>query len=155
MALPIVTAIAAVATTFGVLDMVSHAVTVPTFGPELAALVGLGVGIDYALFVVTRYRAALHGGAAPQQAVGTAMAISGRAVVFAGSTVVLSLLGLFLLGLPFIYGAALGAIIAVLLVMAASLTLLPAGLGFAGTSIDRLRIGRRHRSDHASGITQG
>jgi len=155
MALPIVTAVAAVATTFGVLDVVSHAVTVPTFGPELAALVGLGVGIDYALFVVTRYRAALHGGAAPQQAVVTAMAISGRAVVLAGSTVVLSLLGLFLLGLPFIYGAALGAIIAVALVMAASLTLLPAGLGFAGTSIDRLRIGRRHRSDHTSGITQG
>src|SRR5258708_27771661 len=83
------------------------------------------------------------------------MATSGRAVVFAGSTVVLSLLGLFLLGLPFIYGAALGAIIAVLLVMAASLTLLPAGLGFAGTSIDRLRIGPRHRADHSSGITPG
>ena len=155
MALPIATAVAAVTTTFGVLDVVSHAVTIPTFGPELAALVGLGVGIDYALFVVTRYRAALHAGAAPQQAVVTAMAVSGRAVVFAGSTVVLSLLGLFLLGLPFIYGAALGAIIAVLLVMAASVTLLPAALGFAGTGIDRLRAGRRPGTEPPSGITHG
>jgi RND superfamily putative drug exporter len=151
MALPIVTAIAAVSTTFGVLDVLSHAVTVPSFGPELAALVGLGVGIDYALFVVTRYRAVLHTGAAPQQAVVIAMAVSGRAVVFAGSTVVLSLLGLFLLGLPFIYGAALGAIIAVALVMAASVTLLPAGLGFAGASIDRLRIDRRSPPVHRQG----
>jgi RND superfamily putative drug exporter len=129
MILPIATAIVAVTVTFGALDVASHAVTVPSFGPELAALVGLGVGIDYALFVVTRYRSALGAGAAPQQAVVTAMAVSGRAVVLAGSTVVLSLLGLFLLGLPFIYGAALGAIIAVLLVMAASLTLLPAAWG--------------------------
>jgi RND superfamily putative drug exporter len=155
MALPIVTAIAAVSTTFGALDVLSHAVTVPSFGPELAALVGLGVGIDYALFVVTRYRAMLHAGAAPQQAVATAMAVSGRAVVFAGTTVVLSLLGLFLLGLPFIYGAALGAIIAVALVMAASVTLLPAGLGFAGTGIDRLRVGRRPRPVSPAGTTQG
>jgi MMPL family protein len=84
----------------------------------------LGVGIDYALFVVTRYRAGLRAGSAPAEAVVAAMTTSGRVVVFAGSTVVLSLLGLFLLGLPFIYGATLGAIIAVLLVMAASVTLL-------------------------------
>jgi putative drug exporter of the RND superfamily len=143
MLLPILTAIVAVAATFGLLDLLSHRVTVPSFAPELAALVGLGVGIDYALFVITRYRTALRAGSAPADAVVTAMATSGRAVVFAGSTVVLSLLGLFLLGLPFIYGAALGAIIAVLLVMAASVTLLPAALGFAGAGIDRLRIGRR------------
>jgi putative drug exporter of the RND superfamily len=143
MLLPIATAVVAVAASFGLLDLLSHDVTVPSFAPELAALVGLGVGIDYALFVITRYRTALRAGSAPPDAVVTAMATSGRAVVFAGSTVVLSLLGLFLLGLPFIYGAALGAIIAVLLVMAASVTLLPAALGFAGTGIDRLRIGRR------------
>jgi len=153
MLLPIITAIVALAATFGVLDLLSHQLTVPSFAPELAALVGLGVGIDYALFVVTRYRAALHAGSSPQDAVVTAMATAGRAVVFAGSTVVLSLLGLFLLGLPFIYGAALGAIIAVLLVMAASMTLLPAALGFAGTGIDRLRVGRRRRvPDPAQGF---
>jgi RND superfamily putative drug exporter len=80
------------------------------------------------------------------------MTTSGRAVVFAGSTVVLSLLGLFLLGLPFIYGAALGAIIAVLLVMTASVTLLPAALGFVGTGVDRLRVGRRPRPERAGGF---
>ena len=151
MVLPIVTAIVAVATSFGLLDLLSHGVTVPSFAPELAALVGLGVGIDYALFVVTRYRGARDAGSAPEDAVVTAMATSGRAVVFAGSTVVLSLLGLFLLGLPFIYGAALGAIIAVLLVMTASVTLLPAALGFAGANIDRLRVGRRRPGQVSAG----
>jgi putative drug exporter of the RND superfamily len=155
MALPIVTAITAVGASFAVLDLLSHQVTVPSFAPELAALVGLGVGIDYALFVVTRYRGALREGSAPGDAVVTAMATSGRAVVFAGSTVVLSLLGLFLLGLPFIYGAALGAIIAVLLVMTASVTLLPALLGFVGTGIDRLRVGRRRRPDRVPDVTHG
>jgi len=149
MVLPVVTAIVAVATSFGLLDLLSH---LPSFAPELAALVGLGVGIDYALFVVTRYRGARDAGAEPEDAVVTAMATSGRAVVFAGSTVVLSLLGLFLLGLPFIYGAALGAVIAVLLVMMASVTLLPAALGFAGANIDRLRVGRR-RVSGSSGRT--
>jgi RND superfamily putative drug exporter len=143
MILPIVTAVVAVATTFGVLDLLSHRLTVPNFGPELAALVGLAVGIDYALFVVSRYRSSLHAGSDPERAVRAAMATSGRAVVFAGSTVVLSLFGLFLLGLPFIYGAALGTIVAVLLVMIASVTLLPAALGFAGHNIDRLHVGRR------------
>jgi putative drug exporter of the RND superfamily len=154
MVLPIVTAVVAVGASFGALDLLSHQVTVPSFAPELAALVGLGVGIDYALFVVTRYRDALGAGSGPHAAVVTAMATSGRAVVFAGSTVVLSLLGLFLLGLPFIYGAALGAIIAVLLVMIASMTLLPAMLGFTGTGIDRLRVGRRRHPQDPS-LTQG
>lgn len=143
MALPIASAIVGVATTFGLLDLLSHAMAVPSFGPELAALVGLGVGIDYALFIVTRYRAALRSGAGPEDAVAEAMDTSGRAVVFAGSTVVLSLFGLFLLGLPFMYGAAVGTILAVILVMTASITLLPAALGFVGLNIDRLHVGRR------------
>jgi putative drug exporter of the RND superfamily len=151
MILPIVTAVVAVAATFGVLDLLSHRLTVPNFAPELAALVGLAVGIDYALFVVSRYRNLLHAGSDPEQAVRGAMATSGRAVVFAGSTVVLSLFGLFLLGLPFIYGAALGTIVAVLLVMVASVTLLPAALGFAGHNIDRLHVGRRRTAGSESG----
>src|SRR5947208_12276572 len=155
MALPIVTAIVAVASSFGILDLLSHQLTVPSFAPELAALVGLGVGIDYALCVVTRYRQGLRAGSAPADAVAAAMTTSGRAVVFAGSTVTAPLLGLFLLGLPFIYGAALGAIIAVALVMAASVTLLPAGLGFAGASIDRLRIDRRSPPGSPAGAAQG
>ena len=143
MALPIAIALVAVAITFGLLDLLSHALLVPSFGPELAALVGLAVGIDYALFIVTRYRRYLRVGATPEEAVAASMPTSGRAVVFAGATVVLSLLGLFILGLPFIYGAALGTIAVVVLVMAASVTLLPAALGFVGAGIDRLHVGRR------------
>jgi putative drug exporter of the RND superfamily len=142
MLLPIASAILGVAVTFGAVDLISHVLIVPTFAPELAALVGLGVGIDYALFVVTRYRSSLHEGSRPETAVTAAMATSGRAVLFAGSTVVISLLGLFLLGLPFIYGAALAAVIAVLVVMTASMTLLPAALGFAGRNIDRFGVRR-------------
>jgi RND superfamily putative drug exporter len=145
MILPIASALAAVACTFGVLDVISHTLTVPSFAPELAALVGLGVGIDYALFIVTRYRSALADGAHPHAAVTSAMATSGRAVLFAGITVVLSLLGLFLLDLPFIYGASLGAVTAVLATVAAAMTLLPAALGFAGANIDR--FGLRARRD--------
>ena len=84
MVLPIVTAVVAVGASFGVLDLLSHQVTVPSFAPELAALVGLGVGIDYALFVVTRYRSALREGSAPPDAVVAAMATSGRAAFRAG-----------------------------------------------------------------------
>lgn len=144
MAIPLVIAIVALASTFGLLDLLSHRMAVPTFGPELAALIGLAVGIDYALFMVTRYRSALREGVSPEMAVVTSVSTAGRAVVFAGTTVVLSLIGLFLLGLPFIYGAAVGTIIAVALVLIASITLLPALLGFAGRNIDSLRVGRRH-----------
>src|SRR5438270_1024134 len=143
MAIPIVIAVVAVASTFGLLDLLSHDMAVPSFGPELAALIGLAVGIDYALFMVTRYRSALQDGVAPEEAVVVSLSTTGRAVVFAGTTVVLSLVGLLLLGLPFIYGAAVGTIIAVSLVLLASITLLPALLGFAGRNIDALRVGLR------------
>ena len=140
MGLPILTALIAIAIAFGVLDFISRAVTVPTFGSELAAMIGIGVGIDYALFVVTRYRQGLHGGMDPHGAVVTALSTSGRAVLFAGCTVVISLLGMFLLGVGFVVGLALGAIAAVLLVMAGALTLIPALLGFAGYAIDRFHV---------------
>jgi len=107
-------------------------VTVPTFGTELAAMIGIGVGIDYALFIVTTYRQRLHEGDEPRAATMRAAATSGRAVLFAGCTVVISLLGMLLLGASFVYGLAFGAIAAVVLVMAAALTLLPAVLGFTG-----------------------
>jgi RND superfamily putative drug exporter len=140
MGLPIVTALFGIAISFGVLDFLSRGLTVPTFGAELAAMIGLGVGIDYALFVVTRYRTGLQEGLSPEQAVIASLETSGRAVFFAGCTVVISLLGMFLLGLPFIYGLALGAIGAVVLVMGSALTLLPALLGFTGLAIDRLHV---------------
>jgi len=140
MGLPIITAIFGIAVAFAVLDLLSHVVTTPTFAPEIMAMIGLGVGIDYALFVVTRYRAGLSEKRGPRDAVAISLATSGRAVLFAGTTVIISLLGLFLLQLPFMRGLAVGAISAVLLVMLAAVTLLPAMLGFSGRAIDNLRI---------------
>jgi putative drug exporter of the RND superfamily len=138
--LPILTALFGLAISGGVLDLISHGRIVPSFAPALAALLGIGVGIDYALFIVTRYRERLAAGDEPEAAVVTAVSTAGRAVLFAGSTVVVSLLGLFLVGLPYIVGAALGAMSAVLLVMTAALTLLPAVLGLLGSRIDRIAL---------------
>jgi RND superfamily putative drug exporter len=153
MGLPILTALFGVALAFGIIDFMSHGLVVPTFGSELAAMIGIGVGIDYALFIVTRYRQGLHDRLSPAAATVTSLATSGRAVLFAGSTVVISLLGMFLLGLPFIYGLALGAIAAVILVMACALTLLPALLGFAGRAIDRFHVPRFFHHGEDTGHT--
>ena len=142
MGLPIITALFGIAVAFAVLDLLSHVVTTPIFAPEIMAMIGLGVGIDYALFVVTRYRQGLAEGRDPREAVAVSLATSGRAVVFAGCTVILSLLGLFILQLPFMRGLAIGAIAAVVLVMLAATTLLPAMIGFAGRAIDKLAIKR-------------
>jgi RND superfamily putative drug exporter len=153
MGLPILTALFGVALAFGLIDFMSHGLVVPTFGSELAAMIGIGVGIDYALFIVTRYRQGLHDGLSPAAASVTSLATSGRAVLFAGCTVVISLLGMFLLGLPFIYGLALGAIAAVVLVMGCALTLLPALLGFAGRAIDRYHVPRFFHHGEDTGHT--
>jgi RND superfamily putative drug exporter len=152
MGLPILTALFGIAIAFGVLNFLSHVFVVPTFGGELAALIGLGAGIDYALFITTRYRQGLHDGMTPRDAVGTAMTTTGRAVFFAGWTVVISLFGLFLLGLTFVYGLALGAIAGVVLVLGAALSLLPAVLGFVGSGIDRFHVPRiLHRGRETTG----
>jgi putative drug exporter of the RND superfamily len=140
MGLPIVTALLGIGVGYAVIAFLSHGLVVPTFSPALAAMIGLGVGIDYALFIVTRYRQALRDGVEPRRAVIHAADTSGRAVLFAGCTVVISLLGLMLLDASFVYGVAVAAVVAVLLVLAGSLTLLPALLGFAGGAIDRLRV---------------
>jgi putative drug exporter of the RND superfamily len=145
MGLPIVTALFGIGVGVGIVSLLSRWLIVPSFGTELAAMIGIGVGIDYALFIVTRYRQGLAEGRDPRAAVIRALDTSGRAVLFAGCTVVISLLGMLLLGQPFVYGLAFGAIAAVLLVMSASLTLLPALLGFAGTKIDRLSIPFLHQ----------
>ncbi len=140
MGLPIMTALFGIAIAFAVLDLLSHVITTPTFAPEIMAMIGLGVGIDYALFIVTRYRNGLAEGRDPRQAAAVSLATSGRSVVFAGTTVILSLLGLFILQLPFMRGLAVGAISAVVLVMLAATTLLPAMLGFSGRAIDKLHV---------------
>jgi putative drug exporter of the RND superfamily len=140
MGLPILTALVGVGLGAGILVALSHLITVPTFGPDMMIMIGLGVGIDYALFVVTRYRQEIAGRRPPRAATIAALSTAGRAVLFAGVTVVIALLGLFVVGLPFMDGLAAATIVAVGLVLVAALTLLPAIFGFAGTAIDRLRL---------------
>ena len=109
----------------------------PDFTSAMVAMIGLGVGIDYALFIVTRYREALHAGLdASRTAIAEAIDTSGRAVIFAGTTVIISLLGLSLMGLAFVTGVAIASAIGVLMMVIASLTLLPALLGWVGARID-------------------
>ncbi len=140
MGLPIGVAIAGVATGLGLINLLSNAITMPDFAIQIGAMIGLGVGIDYALFIVTRYRNALHDGHRPDQAVGIAIDTAGRAVVFAGLTVVVSLLGMLLIGLPFISGLGIGAATTVAITMVASITLLPALLGMVGERVEVSRV---------------
>ena len=99
--------------------LVSNVQSMPDFAPQLTAMIGLGVGIDYALFIVTRYREGLHAGLEPEDATAAAVDTSGRAVLFAGTTVIISLMGLYLMGLPFVRGLATGAALGVLVMMVA------------------------------------
>jgi putative drug exporter of the RND superfamily len=140
MGLPIITALFGLGIGIALLELVTHLLTVPTFAPEMAAMIGIGVGIDYALFIATRYRQGLFEGRTPRDAVIASLMTSGRSVLFAGSTVVISLFGLFLIGQAYMIGLATACIVAVLLVLLAALTLLPALLGFSGTAIDRLHV---------------
>jgi putative drug exporter of the RND superfamily len=140
MGLPIMTALFGLGIGIALLELVTHLLVVPNFSPEMAAMIGIGVGIDYALFIVTRYRQGIFEGREPRDAVVTSLMTSGRSVSFAGGTVVISLFGLFLIGQPYMIGLATACIAAVLMVLIAALTLLPAMLGFAGGAIDKLHI---------------
>ena len=140
MGLPIITALFGLGIGVALLELVTHFLVVPNFSPEMAAMIGIGVGIDYALFIVTRYRQGIFEGRDPRDAVVTSLMTSGRSVLFAGGTVVISLFGLFLIGQPYMIGLATACIAAVLMVLVAALTLLPAMLGFAGSAIDKLHI---------------
>ena len=152
MGLPIMTALFGIGIGLALVNLLARVLDVPSFAPQVTAMIGIGVGIDYALFIATRYRESLHAGADPETAVVYALDTSGRAVLFAGSTVVISLLGLFLIGVSFIRGLAIGASLAVLFVMAAAVTLLPAVLGFVGRTIDKFALpgARRTRPVEAS-----
>jgi RND superfamily putative drug exporter len=140
MGLPIMTALFGIGIGLAIVNLLAKVIDVPSFAPQVTAMIGIGVGIDYALFIATRYRESLHDGAEPEAAVVYALDTSGRAVLFAGTTVVISLLGLFLIGVSFIRGLAVGASLAVLFVMAAAVTLLPAVLGFVGHTIDKFAL---------------
>jgi RND superfamily putative drug exporter len=110
-------------------------------------MIGIGVGIDYALFVVTRFRQTLHAGHTPEEAVITAIDTSGRAVLFAGLTVIIALLGMLAIGLSFISGLGIGAAAVVAITVLAAVTLLPAVLGFVGTNIDKWKLPWVHEED--------
>ncbi|HET8566559.1 MAG TPA: MMPL family transporter [Solirubrobacterales bacterium] len=130
----------------GLIVLLANVIDVPNWTTAVSGLIGIGVGIDYALLVLTRFRTALKSGKDRHGAVVEAVSTAGRSVLIAGSTVVIAILGLFLTGLPYMYGVAISASLAVLVVMFASITLLPALLAFLGPKVDRLRIpflGRR------------
>ncbi len=133
--LPIVSALFALGTAIGIIGALSHVLKMAQFAPELVLLIGLGVGVDYALFIVTRHRQGLVAGRDTESSIVNAINTSGRAVLFAGIIVCIALLGMFALGVSFLYGLAVAAAIGVLFTMVAALTLLPALLGFIGPKV--------------------
>ena len=154
---PIVTALVAIGIGYALTGLLSHVLAIVSFAPILGVLIGLGVGIDYALFIVTRHRSGLRAGQSIEAAAVNAVDTAGRAVFFAGLTVVIALLGQFALGVSFLYGAAVAATITVALTMVASLTLLPALLGLIGLRVLSRRERRRTRTSgpQAESVTSG
>jgi putative drug exporter of the RND superfamily len=149
MALPLLTALVSLGASLGLIGLLSRVIPMATFTTQLATLIGLGVGIDYAMFIVSRYRQSLLAGRSPEDSTVTAVNTSGRAVLFAGITVCIALLGMFALGVSIFYGVAIAASLAVIITMLAALTLQPALLGFFGTRV----LGRRLRRRLAAGDT--
>ena len=155
--LPLLIAVVALGVGLLVVELASHAMSIATVAPTLAALIGLGVGIDYALFIVTRHRNGLREGYSLEESALRALNTSGRAVSFAGATVCIALLGLLVLGLSFLNGMAVGAVVAVVFTVCASITLLPALLGFLGMRVLSRRERRQlaaegPRDMHATGV---
>jgi RND superfamily putative drug exporter len=140
MGLPILTALFALGVGISVITLFTHVFNTANFAPQLAFMIGLGVGVDYALFILARFRNGLDEGLDKREAAIAAVDTAGRAVLFAGITVIISLMGMLLLGLPFLYGVASAAAIAVLCTMIAALTLLPALLSLVGNWVNRLRL---------------
>jgi len=137
---PIIVAVFALAVGSALVGIASNSIMMADFAPILASLIGLGVGIDYALFIVTRFRRAIHEGKSVQESIRIAMTTSGRSVLFAGIIVCISMLGLFTVGLSFLSGVGVASAISVIISMIASITLLPALLSVIGNNIDRLKI---------------
>ena len=135
MGLPVVTAVLGIGAGLSLIALLGHVVPAPSFSPIIASMIGLGVGVDYALFIVTRFRESLRAGAGPEDAAVTAMRTAGRTVLIAGTTVVIGMLGLLVLRQPLLNGVAVAASATVAMTMLASLTLLPALLGFTGTRL--------------------
>jgi putative drug exporter of the RND superfamily len=141
-ALPLASALVSLGSAIGLTGLASHVLTLPEFSTQLVLLIGLGVGVDYALFIVSRHRRNLLEGRDVASSIITAVETSGRAVLFAGIIVCIALLGMFALGISFLSGLAVAASIGVLFTMAAALTLLPALLGFLSPRV----LSRRQRT---------
>ena len=154
MVVPIVTALFALAFGLSVVGLLSAWIPIGTSAPVVAAMIGLGVGIDYALLIVTRHREGMLTGHEPRESIQTAVGTAGRSVLVAGSTVMVALLSLFLIGIPFVSALGLASAITVSATMLAAVTLLPALLAVFGGKLDRLRVSRPrfdHADDHGSG----
>src|SRR6516225_1915920 len=149
MLLPIVTAILGLASTLSIIQIFSHAFTVSTVAPTLATMIGLGVGIDYALFIVTRHFRGMKDGVELRESIARAAATSGGAVAFAGGTVTIALVSLAVAGIPLVTTMGLMAAVAVVVAVLAALTLLPAILAIVGPGINALRVRGRHPADHS------
>jgi RND superfamily putative drug exporter len=150
MGLPIITALVGLISTLAILKLLSHAIDVPTVAPTLATMIGLGVGIDYALFLVTRHKQQLRDGMDIAESIARSTATAGGAVVFAGGTVVIALCSLLASGIPLVGAMGCCAAVAVVVAVSAAITLLPALLGALGPKINslRVRLGRTHPDDH-------
>ena len=142
MGLPIGMALFGLAIGVSSMSLITYVIDIPTWGPQMASMIGLGVGIDYALFLVTRHREHLARGMSVEESVGRAVATAGQAVIFAGGTVVIAILGLALAGVPFMTAAGVATSVVVLIMVLASVTLLPAFLGLSGSWVNRLGIHR-------------
>ncbi len=147
MAIPLIAAIFALGSAVFLIDLLSHVVSIGTIAPTIAALVGLGVGIDYALFIVTRHRNGIQAGLTPEEAAVTAMDTSGRAVIFAGATVLVAMLGLLLLRVGFLTGIGIAAAVMIAVAVVVAATLLPALFGVFGTRLLSRRQRRRLAQD--------
>jgi RND superfamily putative drug exporter len=150
MALPIITAVLGLACALAIIQLLGNLFDVPSVAPTLGTMIGLGVGIDYALFVVTRHKLQLKAGMEMEESIARATATAGGAVFFAGSTVVIALCSLTVAGIPLVTNMGLASAVAVVVAMLGAITLLPALLGALGPRINSLRVqlGRKHPDDH-------
>jgi putative drug exporter of the RND superfamily len=140
MGLPIITAILALAAGLSIIGLLGQVVDVPTVGPTLATMIGLGVGIDYSLFIVTRHKAQMEGGLDVNESIARSIATSGGAVTFAGGTVIVALISLLFAGIPLVGTLGYTAAVAVLMAVLAAITLLPAILAIIGRHIYSLKL---------------
>jgi putative drug exporter of the RND superfamily len=154
MLLPILNAIVALLTSLAIIRLLGHVTTVPSVAPTLATMIGLGVGIDYALFIVTRHFRGLQDGLSFDESIARAVATSGGAVFFAGGTVTIALVSLAVAKIPLVTTMGLMAGIAVVVAVLAALTLLPAVLAIAGPRINSLRVRSEHRDLHPERDTE-